>query len=277
MRNSKHHSGNSFDFYKKVLKNKRDKDLKIFLSPYTDEIEKLYKIYDNNFDGDSLALLKSHGFAKDECTNLKELYKYSAKAFVDLRTELTTTESGREVHCQYCTLGITNTFDHFVPQEEFAEFTIHPRNLHCCCSQCNSKKSNSWRDNGKTLFLNLYKDILPVEQYLFATIKMDDKAVTAKFKLENKTSIDADLFLLIETHYCKMGLFERFIEVSDSIISGFLSDLKAFDEPTLSVNSLKIVNKQIESERNAMGRNYWQSILKLALLDCEDFMNLLNF
>jgi hypothetical protein len=277
MRNIKPHAGNSFDFYKKVLKSKRDKDLKIFLAPYAGDIEKLYQIYDDNFNSDSLALLKSRGFSEDECTNLKELYKYSAKAFVDLRTELTTTENGREVHCQYCTLGITNTFDHFVPQEEFAEFTIHPRNLHCCCSQCNSKKSNFWRDNDKTLFLNLYKDILPEDQYLFAIIKVDDKAVTVEFKLENNTSIDTDMFALIETHYNKMNLFERFIEVSDGVISRFLSDLKAFDEPILSVNSLKVVKKQIESERNAMGRNYWQSILKLALLECEDFMNLLNF
>lgn len=276
MRNSKHHDGNSFDFYKKVLKNKRDKDIKDFLLPYEKEIEKLYKTYDDNFDKDSLVLLKSKGFSKDVCANLKDLYKYSAKAFVDLRTELTTTENRREVHCQYCTLSITNTFDHFVPQQEFAEFTIHPRNLHCCCSECNSKKSSFWRSSDKTLFLNLYKDILPKEQYLFATIEVDKKAVTVKFKLENKTSIDAELFNLIDTHYNKMNLFERFTEVSDNVISIFLSSLKAFDEPTLSTNSLKIVKKQIEGEREALGQNYWQSILKLALLDSADFMNLLK-
>lgn len=276
MRNSKHHGGDSFDFYKKVIKNKRDKDIKAFLLPYEKEIEKLYKTYDDNFDNDSLVFLKSRGFSKDVCENLKELYKYSAKAFVNLRTELTTTENGREVHCQYCTLNITNTFDHFVPQQEFAEFTIHPRNLHCCCSECNSKKSSFWRDSNKTLFLNLYKDILPADQYLFATITVDKETVTAEFKLENKTSINAELFKLIDTHYKKMDLFKRFIEVSDNVISIFLSDLKAFDEPVLSANSLKIVKRQIESERKAMGHNYWQSILKLSLLDSTDFMNLLK-
>lgn len=124
--------------------------------------------------------------------------------------------------------------------------------------------------------MNIYKDILPTDQYLFATITVDKKTVTAEFKLENKTSINAELFKLIDTHYKKMDLFRRFIEVSDNVISIFLSDLKAFDEPVLSANSLKVVKRQIESERKALGHNYWQSILKLALLNSADFMNLLK-
>ncbi|MEY8758958.1 hypothetical protein [Chryseobacterium tongliaoense] len=165
MNNYKQFTGVTFDFYKKVFARKRDKVAKGVLTPVSDEIEVLYKSYDDNFDKNSLANLVKTDFSADICTHLQDLYKYSAKTFVDLRTELTTTKSGRMVVCQYCTLNKVHTFDHFVPKGEFAEFAIHPKNLLCCCPECNSLKNHKWRDDGKLLFLNLYKDILPKEQY----------------------------------------------------------------------------------------------------------------
>lgn len=275
MNNYKHFTGDTFDFYKKVFHRKRDKMAKGILAPVSGEIETLYKSYDDNFDKNSLAVLVKKDFADDVCIHLNDLYKYSAKSFVDLRTELTTTKSGRMVVCQYCTLSKVNTFDHFVPKGEFAEFSVHPKNLLCCCSECNSKKNNKWRDKGKVLFLNLYKDILPAEQYLFVTIT-NVKTIEAEFYLENKSGIDADLFKRIENHYEGLQLFERFRESSDAVISSFLSDLRAFDEFPLTDKSIEIVTKQIHSEQAAKGINYWESILKLALLDCEDFMDMIK-
>lgn len=275
MNNYKYFIGNSFEFYNKVLSQKRDNLAKTILSGMANEIEILYKLYDVNFDNNSLVALKKGNFSEDIRVHLKNLYKYSAKTFVDLRTELTTTKSGRMVVCQYCTLSKVNTFDHFIPKGEFAEFSVHPKNLLCCCSECNSKKNNKWRDNGKALFLNLYKDILPVQQYLFVRIT-NIKTIEVEFYLENKCEIDVDLFNRIEMHYKCLELFERFSESSDGVISCFLSDLKAFDEFPLGIKSKEIVKNQIESERKARGTNYWESILKLALLDSEDFMRMLR-
>nr|WP_199161918.1 hypothetical protein [Elizabethkingia sp. ASV34] len=275
MNNYKHFTGNAFDFYKKVFARKRDKITKGVLAGISDEIEILYKSYDDNFDKNSLAVLAKKDFADDVCTHLKDLYKYSAKTFIDLRTELTTTRSGRMVVCQYCTLNKVNTFDHFVPKGEFAEFSVHPKNLLCCCSECNSKKNNKWRDKGKVLFLNLYKDILPVEQYLFVAIT-NVKTIEAEFYLENKAGIDAGLFKRIEYHYEGLELCERFGESSDAVISSFLSDLRAFEEFPLANKSIEIVKKQIYAEQTAKGANYWESILKLALLGCKDFMDMIK-
>lgn len=275
MNNYKYYDGVAYDFFTEVFSRKKDMVLKTAINHIKEDVKVLYRNYDENFDRNTLGLLTRKGYQDDICTHLENLYKYSAKAFVNLRTELTTTGTGRMVVCQYCTLNKVNTFDHFVPKVEFSEFAIHPRNLLCCCSECNSKKNNKWRDGSKVLFLNLYKDILPENQYLFVKIK-DSKTFSVSFYLENKFGVDANLFELIQNHYEGLNLFERFAENADSVVSSFLSDLKAFDEFPLTPRSIEIARKQIGSERAAKGINYWESVLKLALLDNMDFLNLIK-
>jgi len=275
MNNYKHYEGDAFEFYEKVFAQKRGKSGKNILESFSNDIKSLYKNYDNNFDQNSLQILIKNDFSIDVCTQLKDLYKYSAKTFVDLRTELTTTKNGRKVECQYCTLGKVHTFDHYIPKGEFAEFSVHPKNLLCCCAECNSLRGSKWRKDGKLLSLNLYKDILPKEQYLFVSIN-DVKSFDFNFYLENKSGIDDELFKRIEYHYKSLKLFDRFGESSDNVISSFYADLKAFQEYPLSEKSKEIVLKQIHSQRLGKGFNYWESILKLALLDDKDFMNSLR-
>jgi hypothetical protein len=115
------------------------------------------------------------------------------------------------------------------PKESLLNFQFILRIFFVVALNVIQKKNNKWRDKGKVLFLNLYKDILPVEQYLFVTIT-NIKTIEAEFYLENKAGIDAGLFKRIENHYEGLELCERFGESSDAVISSFLSDLRAFEE-----------------------------------------------
>lgn len=275
MNNYKYYEGEAYQFFTEVYSRKKNPALKKAIINIKDDVKHLYQNYDDNFDKNSLGQLKSKGYKRELSEYLENLYKYSASAFINLRTKLTTTSSGRKVNCQYCTLNQVNTFDHFIPKGEFCEFAVHPRNLICCCSECNSKKGKNWRENGKVLFLNLYKDILPSDQYLFVKIT-NSKTLNVSFYLENKFEIDQTLFNLIENHYEGLDLFTRFEENCDSVISSFISDLKAFEEFPLSNKSIEIVRRQIDSERASKGVNYWESVLKLALIDYKDFRELIR-
>ncbi|MDQ7860344.1 HNH endonuclease [Peribacillus frigoritolerans] len=43
--------------------------------------------------------------------------------------------------CAYCGIGDTNYMDHYLPKDDFPEYSIHSYNLVPCCSYCNEKKS----------------------------------------------------------------------------------------------------------------------------------------
>ena len=121
--------------------------------------------------------------------------------------------------CQSCTINDGSTFDHIVPQGEFAEFIVHPKNLINQCGDCNPRKNASWRISGKRTTLNLYLDQLPDVQYLFVTADVGNLAIETNFYLENQHGIDPDLFELISKPYQRLDLFRRFSDAADSVIS----------------------------------------------------------
>lgn len=158
MKNSKKFEGNAFDFYKKVCSKKHSQELKNRLLAMDEDIGALYNSYDHHFNNNSLEQMVSNGYSNQEKEDLEELYDYGCATLQSLKDELTTTENGRVVKCQNCTINDVNTFDHIVPQNEFTEFIIHPKNLFCSCGDCNSRKGKIWRKDGNRTTLNLYLD-----------------------------------------------------------------------------------------------------------------------
>jgi hypothetical protein len=43
--------------------------------------------------------------------------------------------------CGYCLLHLRTTIDHYVPKEEYSEYSILPKNLLPCCARCNTIKN----------------------------------------------------------------------------------------------------------------------------------------
>ena len=145
MRKLKAYEQNCFDFHKKVLasKNNTKKDPK-----YKGRVENLdgdvtqqFNLYDSLFAINNLPLITNRPFDVQSTEDLKKLYSYDLNAIQKLKIKLTTTEAGRIVNtCQNCTINQVNSFDHFVPQSEFPEFSVNPKNLFPSCTECNSKK-----------------------------------------------------------------------------------------------------------------------------------------
>src|SRR6185312_900982 len=213
MKNLKATRINSFEFYKSVVKSKRnsvaDPDYTTRIKLFNDDIERFYKIYDDCFNKKELGKLISNGYTDKELEDLHKLYSYSQSVFQKLKTEITTTEHGRKIStCQNCSVSEINSFDHFVPKMEFAEFVVNPKNLIPSCTICNGHKSTAWRNGDKTVFLNLYLDALPNIQYLFVDVIIDvaKKSIVTTFSLNNKNAVDPDLYKIIEHHYLKLNL-----------------------------------------------------------------------
>lgn len=278
MRNIDNSERDSLAFHKAVVKSKNvtklDPDLKTRLIALDDDIELLYNNYRKNFDENCLEKTVSKAFADNNKNDLLSLYSYKSKLIQDLKTEITTTDANRIINtCQNCTISEINSFDHILPKEEFCEFVVNPLNLFPSCTTCNSYKGKFWNDNGKRIYLNLYLDKLPELQYLFVDIEFKKHTFGLKFYLDNRFGINPELFSLIESHYKKLHLLERFSDNGDKVITPLINQIKPYlkqlDLNIIKENSIETSNLN----RKVFGFNYWESILQLNLIQNEDFIN----
>jgi hypothetical protein len=277
MKNIKPYSGDGFSFHEEVIKskNKRQSDINYLdrLLSLSAPIKKQFDEFKIKFDSNLLEELNSIVIDGNVKEDLESLYNYKSTLLQKLKIALTTDENNRISNtCQNCSIGEINSFDHYLPQSEFAEFVVNPHNLIPSCTKCNSHKSSIWRNTGKREFLNHYLDILPQEQYLFVDITVEDESIELKYYLENKGNINDDLFKLIKSHYNKLNLLERFEENSDSIVSELDTEFNKYSKK-LTIDEIKeTVIEECTDNKKILGNNNWKIVLKISLVENEYYI-----
>lgn len=276
MKNVDPYTLNAFTFYKEVCRKKRNPDTdlnyKARLLGLDANINNTFNLYDAAFAANTLENLNPFGYIDPDKSDLHKLYKYDSATLQMLKTTVTTTSNGRKVQCQNCTMNEVNSLDHFIPKEQFPEFSVNPKNLFPCCSRCNSYKGDKWRDTGVRTSLNLYIDELPDVQYLFVNAEIGNNYIETEFYLDNRQGIDADLFTLISNHYTDLHLLERFSEGADDVITSFKNILNSARDNLSLLDTRNLAKSILEKDRIAFGFNYWQSVLKNELIDNDDFL-----
>ena len=277
MKKVRHYGKDCFKFHEAVLERKESDSLKRDINSISGDLKGQYEIYEELFCKDDLAAMTALDLDKTTKEKLKSLYSYDAYMFRKLRKELTVDENNRpNVLCPNCTINTINSFDHFLPQSDFAEFVDNPLNLIPSCTECNGHKSSVWRKDGVRLFLNLYIDDLPNVQYLFVTLSIaeDGRSVDAKFEVKNpEDRIDADLYEKIDYHYDKLHLCERFRDSREQVLSGLANEIYSLKN-VLSDELLKdVIRKSMENDRKRYGYNYWVAVLKEAVCDNQEIFD----
>ena len=186
MKKVDHYTDDAFEFHKTVVSNKRYEHVKTLLSANEAILKDAFDNYDFHFNGDSLIEIESLNLSHELKKALLSLYRYDATAFRNLKNSLTTVNGKVVVMCPMCTIDTIGSFDHILPKEEYAEFVDHPKNLIPCCTTCNSKKNMYWKENGTFLFLNLYLDDIPEQQYLFLSVTQTESWPILNFRSKMK-------------------------------------------------------------------------------------------
>jgi len=235
MKNVKPYQDNTFEFHKDIIASKniskKDPKFKERLNSYNGDIKILFQDYNTKFLSNNLAKLNEFGYSNIEKETLLKLYTFKAKKFQALKIKLTTKEGNIvDNTCQNCTLSEVNSFDHVLPKDDFPEFVVNPKNLFPSCTNCNSRKGTAWRENGRSIFLNLCIDILPNEQYLFVDIQIENSKLQLTYSIENRNKIDNELYTLIDTHYIKLGLCQRFKDNSDVVVSELENEIDEYKD-----------------------------------------------
>jgi hypothetical protein len=163
----------------------------------------------------------------------------------------------------YCQLKEPDSFDHFLPKDDYPEFCALALNLIPCCVTCNKKKDRYWKEGGNTGVINFYLDNIPIQQILFASItfkSIDFTTPVINFKLSNSVGIAPSTFKLFQKHYSRLDLIARYNDKSGSEISEFKRTLNSFGSTRKKKNMTSTFDysKQLKVD---YGTNYWKAVL----------------
>ena len=271
---------NAFAFHPEIVLNKRDADLVARLRALDEQISTQFDAHEQQSSTNTLEGINSLDLPQESKVELMSLYKSKNRLILELKNEIVTNHANRVSNtCQYCTINSIGPMDHIIPKAEFPEFSVHPKNLFPCCSQCNEYKSNTWLRSNQRQFLNLYLDVLPQIQYLFVEVQMDVEGVSqVNFFLSNQgEQVSESLFAVIQNHYDNLHLLNRFATESNSEITNLRNSLISLPKRLTIEEVMSSVIESAERDRQYYGYNYWKSILKIALVNNENFLNSCGF
>ena len=210
------------------------------------------------FAAPNIGLLESCYSKSNGLSRLKT--KIKEKQSVLLRSE-----------CQYCNIGEPTTFDHYLPQVDFPEFSALSINLFPCCSKCNTEKGEEWILLGNRKVINYYYDALPNVDYLNCTIVYRHNVPQANFNI-NAAALPANLRDIIVNHYNTLQLRDRYKQRSNSEITDVLSAISPYN----GIITRAQVQTQLQNEAANMklskGQNYWRAIIRIALSNSPRFL-----
>lgn len=259
------------EFYKAIVEKKHDKNLVKRLKNIEKEIDILFKEYSDLSNQNDLKSISPFGYRNRQKKDLLSLYRYQLNALIKLKTDLTTIKGRKHNTCQMCTIEPVKSFDHILPKEEFPEFSVNPINLLPSCSTCNGHKGSQWILNNERIFLNIYFDQLPNLRYLVIDFKNYPIPI---FSIDG-TQLAPAFYKLIQSHYEKLHLFDRFRESSNDVIDPLITMGKSL-VPKYGIDDFRQTIKDSTNEMMSIyGSNHWKSLLQLAIVNHNDFESLL--
>jgi len=173
--------------------------------------------------------------------------------------------------CPYCGILHSTTFDHYIPKDSFPEFSIFALNLLPCCDTCNRKKAEYWRDADSCGIIHFYYDEIPEEKFLFCKLEHNGSAVPAiSYSLDFPISVDHECIKIIERHYDRLNLLERFNEHASIFLSERIKTIKTYFSGTEVELKIALTN-DARQLADVYGKNNYKAALMEALSDDDDF------
>ena len=272
-----HFPDSCIDFFREAIDQKQDSALKIRLKLLEPTINMEYDNYEAEFRNKTIEKLMPNGFFNLYKDDLLSLYSYQSYVIRALRNRLSSLQAATIRNtCQNCTLIPVQSMDHILPKDRYPEFCINPLNLFPSCQTCNGHKSRSWTKSGKRLFLNLFLDDLPDEQYLFVDVTHRKDGIDFKFYLKLSKEIDKGLASLIDSHYSLLHLPERMRLSASSYFAEFRNTLVAARKRLTNKEVVEMVFEKTVDDKVCYGTNYWKSALEEALVNDATFLSLLK-
>lgn len=207
---------------------------------------------------------------------LRACYGSPTQPLKDLKKAIVDTQPKRQLkYCPMCGTTLPKTYDHYLPAALFPEYAVHPLNLVPCCSLCNSIKDDDWLcAAGERQYLHAYSDALPDAQFVYVTLHQHValKGVGATFSLQQPVDVPAEQWRLIDSHFRRLHLIDRYDELGNDEIAEMLSDGKAYQDAGGS-DVQDFLRCRSTDRRGVYGRNHWVAVLMSALAEHQDLQS----
>lgn len=195
-------------------------DKKKTLTALENDMERIYSEYDERFIHSDVHNQLRHKLQDKTAIYLRSLY-LSGNSITELfRKDYNTRLKNRiyAYRCPYCTYNETNTLEHILPKDLYPEYAVHALNLIPCCSQCNSYKGISIKDDsGMPSTLNFYYHDPNAIQFLEAEFELDgDNRPTFLYNVSFPVGSDPYLSAIILNHYTRLHLTDRLRKRAES-------------------------------------------------------------
>lgn len=273
-------TNDSFSEYKAAVDRKNDDSIeKKELLSIEKPMEDCYINYKHHFDSNNLENLNAARVGQQHKDTLLGLYSSNAAIVKNFRKRYFAQNPQTYNNlCPYCTLSEANTTEHILPKEKYPEYAVDTLNLIPACSGCNSKKGDSVIDaiSGKRTTINYYTDTLPQEQYLYMDFEVSNNNIKATYRLENYANkIDEEMYSLIERHFAKFDLLNRFnikaIQEIGELINLYVVE-GISNEAEYNTFAAKQIRK-INMDKPQLGYNHWKVILYQSAATSDVFKN----
>ena len=243
---------------------RKDKNT-IALNKNKNKVEIAYRYYERAMDNQKLASLSPSKVLSNIKQPLLGMYSSGCKLVKDFRNwHFKNNPKTYNNLCPYCTINSANTTEHILPKEIYPEYAVNVFNLIPACSECNSFKGEDIVDNNGNIFtINFYTDTLPDKRYLFARITPIDGAVQFEYYLDNKNGVDKNLYALIERHFNRYHLIDRFYYKALQELSELESKFK-HEGITCEADYDKVAKKLIKITNSIAidyGINHWKIVM----------------
>ena len=280
MRNLQPYTDNSRGFIDGLISKCTSSEKKSSCQDIVDRYGECIDKYDNAFENNDLeSLVANHPkLCAEEKKQFKSLYSYERSDITKLRHRLLTDERGFENEfCPICEVNLVQTMDHFIPQEQFPLYVVHPKNLIPSCQTCNQHKSaKTLDDSGRRHYWNAYLDVVPVERFLYCSISEKNGLPHASFYLQ-QGSIGNRIFRLLENTMKEQHVLKTYEAGSGAAIMNLIKEAVMCVRKDACTHTLNYCIEQIRDQKQSdSGINNWKDVLDIALLESPVFIKCLR-
>lgn len=229
-----------------------------------DHVINQFDLYINAIDNDRLSQLTSNPHCVAVSPAFRACYDSHTKALGKLKADIKNSQPPRVLkYCPMCGTTLPATFDHYLPAIRFPEFAVFPLNLVPCCARCNSIKDDDWLNAaGNRQFLHAFVDDIPDADFLIAILHelQGFSGVGVTFDLNKPAEISDHQWAILESHFRRLHLIDRYNELGNDEIAEILADCRIhLDEGGEDVNSF--LAQRANERARVHGRNHWQVVL----------------
>lgn len=176
--------------------------------------------------------------------------------------------------CPFCGISESSTLDHYLPKEQYPEFSVFPKNLVPSCAVCNTRKRDRVLDEGTSvrMFLHPCYDTIPEMAFLAVRARMEANALILSYRLTRPVGMTLRTFRHLQSHFNKLDLADRYRRMGlEHLGSQYPALRRAYG---LAEESNRVADKLIEGAQDfeeVSGPNYWLAKLYRALAGNDDF------